>query len=93
MSARVVIPIVERIQRRYSRLLVELGWRKLIIEQRGGIAPDVEIKAIAAKRWCAAVIMLAGWAVDYYWVWEAGEITILLKITDSGSRDTRGAIE
>jgi type III restriction enzyme len=71
----------EGIQRRYfPDFIVELAdGEKLIIETKGRDAPDVEIKAIAAKRWCAAVNndgRYGRWT--YYLVWEPGEINRLL---------------
>lgn len=72
----------EGIRRRYfPDFIVELtDGEKLVIETKGRDAPDVEIKAIAARRWCAAVNndgRYGRWT--YYLVWETGEINRVLR--------------
>ena len=72
----------EGIQRNYfPDFIVELvDGEKLIIETKGRDAPDVDIKAIAAKRWCAAVNndgRFGRWT--YYLVWEAASLNRILK--------------
>jgi type III restriction enzyme len=72
----------EGIQRRYfPDFIVELAdGEKLIIETKGRDAPDVDMKAIAAKRWCAAVNNDGGYGRwTYYLVWEASEISRVLR--------------
>jgi type III restriction enzyme len=71
----------EGIQRRYfPDFIVQLaGGENLIVETKGREEPDVEIKAIAAKRWCAAVNndgRFGRWS--YYLVWEAGDLNRVL---------------
>jgi type III restriction enzyme len=72
----------EGIQRKYfPDFIVELAdGEKLIIETKGRDMPDVEVKTIAAKRWCAAVNndgRYGRWT--YYLVWEAGDIVRILR--------------
>jgi type III restriction enzyme len=75
----------EGIHRRYfPDFIVELiDGEKLIIETKGRDATDVEIKAIAAKRWSAAVNndgRFGRWA--YYLVWNSNDLVAVL--TDHG---------
>jgi type III restriction enzyme len=72
----------EGVQRRYfPDFIVRLvDGENLIIETKGRETPDVEIKAAAARRWCAAINndgRFGQWT--YYLIWEAGELTKVLR--------------
>jgi type III restriction enzyme len=71
----------EGIQRRYfPDFIVELtDGERLIVETKGRDASDVDVKANAARRWCAAVNndgRFGRWT--YFLVWEPGELNTLL---------------